>query len=138
MAKRKSTKRTINDLEKHTHKTKDRVIWTPLKTGGELMWFRTGISSCSTSCTRRVNLVTNPVISHEWGKNWETFTTNGTYPWSFVTQKFPNAMVATIKLSKWWLQLNQLNFISLIINKIKIKSIYTCTSIIYKYFHANF
>jgi hypothetical protein len=22
---------------KHTHKTKDRVTWTPLKTGGELM-----------------------------------------------------------------------------------------------------
>ena len=27
-------------------------------------------SSCSTSCTRRVNLVTNPVISHESGKDW--------------------------------------------------------------------
>jgi hypothetical protein len=31
---------------KHTHKTKDRVTRTPLKTGGEL-------SSCSTSGTRR-------------------------------------------------------------------------------------
>ena len=35
---------------KHTHKTKDRVTRTPLKTGGEL-------SSCS---TRRGNLITNP------------------------------------------------------------------------------
>jgi hypothetical protein len=26
-------------------------------------------SSCSTSDTGRVNLVTNPVISHEWGKD---------------------------------------------------------------------
>jgi len=45
-------------------------------------------SSWSTSGTRRVNLVTNPVISHEWGKDREVFTTGGTYPWSFVTQIF--------------------------------------------------
>jgi hypothetical protein len=45
-------------------------------------------SSCSTSDTRRVNLVTNPVISREWGKDREVFTTSGTYPWSFVTQIF--------------------------------------------------
>ena len=43
-------------------------------------------SSCSTSATRRVILVTNPVISHERGKNREVLTTNGAYPWSFVTQ----------------------------------------------------
>ena len=42
---------------KHTYKTNDRVTRTPLKIGGEL---RVG-SSCSTSDTRRVNLVTNPV-----------------------------------------------------------------------------
>jgi len=47
-------------------------------------------SSCSTSGIRRVNLVTNPVISREWGKDWEVFTTSGTYPWSFVTQIFHN------------------------------------------------
>jgi hypothetical protein len=47
-------------------------------------------SSCSTSGTRRVNLVTNPVISREWGKDLEVFTTSGTYPWSFVTQIFQN------------------------------------------------
>ena len=47
-------------------------------------------SSCSTSDTRRVNLVTNPVISHELGKDWEVFTTSGTYPWSFVTHIFHN------------------------------------------------
>jgi hypothetical protein len=45
-------------------------------------------SSCSTSGTRRVNLVTNPVISHEWEKEQEVFTTSGTYPWSFVTKIF--------------------------------------------------
>ena len=47
-------------------------------------------SSCSTSGTRRVNLVTNLVICHEWGKNREVFTTSGTYPLPFVTQIFHN------------------------------------------------
>ena len=45
-------------------------------------------SSCSTSDTRCVNLVTNPVISHERGKNREVLTTSGIYLWSFVTQIF--------------------------------------------------
>ena len=36
-------------------------------------------SSCSTSDTLRINLVTNSVISHEWGKDREVFTTSGTY-----------------------------------------------------------
>jgi hypothetical protein len=49
---------------------------------------RKGSSSCSISDTRRDNLVTNPVIVHERGKDREVLTTNGTYPWSFVTQMF--------------------------------------------------
>ena len=53
---------------KHTHKTKDRVTRTQLKTGGELSCSGRVSSSCSTSGIRRVNLVTNPVISHELGK----------------------------------------------------------------------
>ena len=48
---------------KHAHKTKDRVTRTPLKTGGELRC--SGMCSCSTSGTRRVNLVTNPRTSHK-------------------------------------------------------------------------
>jgi hypothetical protein len=47
-------------------------------------------SSCSTSGARCVDLVTNPVISRESGKDREVFTTSGTYPWSFVTQIFHN------------------------------------------------
>jgi hypothetical protein len=74
----------------HTYKTKDRVTRTPLKTGGELGCSGRVGSSCSTNGTRRVNLVTNPVISREWGKDREVFTTSGTYPWSFVTQIFHN------------------------------------------------
>jgi len=63
---------------KHTYKTKDRVTRTPLKTGGELGCSGRVGSSCSTSDTHRVNLVTNPVISHERGKDWEVFTTSVT------------------------------------------------------------
>jgi hypothetical protein len=85
MAKRKKDKQQST---KHTHKTKDRLTRTQLKTGGELGCpGRVGIS-CSTSGTRRVNLVTNPVIDHEWGKDREVFMTSGTYPLSFVTQIF--------------------------------------------------
>jgi hypothetical protein len=73
---------------KHTHKTKDRVTRTPLKTGGDLRCSGRVSISYSTSGTHRVNLVTNPVISHEWGKDREVLTTSGTYPWSFVTQIF--------------------------------------------------
>jgi len=50
---------------KHSHKNKDRVTRTPLKTGGGL-WFSGRVSSsCLTSGTRRFNLVTNMVTSHE-------------------------------------------------------------------------
>jgi hypothetical protein len=58
---------------KHTYKTKDRVSRTPLKNRAWTQVLRKGSSSCSTSDTRRVNLVTNPVIRHEWGKNREHF-----------------------------------------------------------------
>ena len=58
---------------KHTHKTKDRVTRTPLKSGR--------VSSfCSAGGICRVNLATNPVISHERGTDREVCTTSGTYP----------------------------------------------------------
>jgi hypothetical protein len=53
---------------KHTYKIKDRVTRTPLKTG----------VNSSTSDTRPVNLVKNPVISHDRGKDREVLTTSGT------------------------------------------------------------
>jgi len=49
----------------HTYQTKDRVTRTPLKTRGELRCSGRVSSSCSTSSPRRVNLVTNPIISRE-------------------------------------------------------------------------
>jgi hypothetical protein len=50
---------------KHAYKSKDRVTRTPLKAGGELWCSGRISSSFSTSGTRLVNLVTNPVISRE-------------------------------------------------------------------------
>ena len=52
---------------KHTHKTKYRVTRTmnSTKTRGELRCSGRVSSSCSTSDTRRVNLVTNPVMNEE-------------------------------------------------------------------------
>jgi hypothetical protein len=67
-----------------------RVTRTSPKTGGELRCSGRVSCSCSTRDTRRVILVTNPVISHERGKDREVFSTSGTYPWSFVTQIFHN------------------------------------------------
>ena len=46
---------------KHTYKTKDRVTRTSLKIWGEQFLLRYD--------TRRVNLVTNPAISNERGKD---------------------------------------------------------------------
>jgi hypothetical protein len=54
---------------KHTHKTKDRVTRTQVKTSGELRCSGRIGSSCSTSGTHHVNLVTNLVINHELGKD---------------------------------------------------------------------
>jgi hypothetical protein len=74
---------------KHRNKTEDRVTRTPLKTRGELRCSERVSISCSTSSTRRVNLVTNMEICHEWEKDRKVFTTCGTYPWSFVnTHKY--------------------------------------------------
>ena len=55
------------------------------KNGYELRCFGRESSYCSTSGTRRVNLVTNPVISNEGKKDREVLTASGTYPWSFLT-----------------------------------------------------
>ena len=44
-----------------THKTKDGVTRTPLKSGGEVRCSGRVSSSCSTSDTRRANPVINPM-----------------------------------------------------------------------------
>jgi hypothetical protein len=74
MTKRKRTDNTMAQRKvqkdkqrstKHTYKTKDRVTLTPLKTRGELRCSGKVSRYCPTRGTRRVNLVTTPVISHE-------------------------------------------------------------------------
>jgi short subunit dehydrogenase-like uncharacterized protein len=94
----------------HTYKAKDRITRTPLKTEGELRCSGRISTSCSTSGIRRVNLVTNPVISREWGKDREVFMTSGTYRghlWHRYSIAVNQVMLATVKFSKWWLQLYQ-------------------------------
>jgi hypothetical protein len=58
-------KRTNNDLQNTTQKTKDQVTRTLLKTGDELRYTGRVSSSCSTSGPHRVTLETNTVISLE-------------------------------------------------------------------------
>ena len=70
----------------------------PTKNRGERRCSGRVSNSCSTSDTRRVNLVINPVISQERGKDREVLTTSGTYPWSFVAQIFHDGQ--PVKLSK--------------------------------------
>ena len=66
MTKRKIDKQRFT---KHADKTKHPVTRT--KNPGELGCSGKVGSSCSTSGARRVNLVMNPVISHECGKDRE-------------------------------------------------------------------
>ena len=77
-------------IYKTLHRKRKIVQHKPTKNRGWLRCSGWVSSSCSTSGTRRVTLVTNPVISYEWGKDQEVVTTSGTYPWSFVTQIFHN------------------------------------------------
>ena len=95
---------------KHTHKTKDWVTRTPLKTVGELRCSGRVSSSYSTSDTRRVNLVTNPVVSQEWGKDGKCLRQvehiRG-HLWHRYSIAVNQVVVATVKFLKWWLQLYQ-------------------------------
>ena len=78
--KKKKGKRTNNDLQNITHKTKDWETRTPQNSGMVS-------SSCFTTVSRRGTLVTIPVINPEWGKDREVFSTSGTYSWSFVLKQ---------------------------------------------------
>ena len=54
-------------------KTKDQATRNPLQTGDKLRCSGRVGSSCSTSDTRCVMLIKNPMISHEWGKDKERY-----------------------------------------------------------------
>jgi hypothetical protein len=74
------TKRTKGQIKIYKtlqiYKTKDRASRTPLKTVDEVKRSGSLSSSCSTSGTRRVTLVANPIIRIER----EVHTTSETYP----------------------------------------------------------
>jgi hypothetical protein len=55
--------------KKHILKETEDIFPIPLTTSSELRCSRRVGNSCSTSGNRRVSLVTNPVISHELGKD---------------------------------------------------------------------
>jgi hypothetical protein len=93
----------------HTYTTKDRVTRTPQKTGGELRFFGRVSRSCSTSGTRRVNLVTNPVMHLEWrtGKCLRQGECFCGHLWQRYSIAVNQVMVATTTFTKWWLQLTK-------------------------------
>ena len=88
------------------HQKQKIVLYT--KNLGWVYVLRKGLRSfCSTSGTRRVILVTNPLIDHEREKNdWIVITTNGTYGHSYHR--------CCVRVPKsWW---GRLNFLSDIFN----------------------
>jgi hypothetical protein len=95
------TKRT-----KPTNKTKDWVTPTPLTTRGELDCSGRVRSSSFTSGTHRVKLVTNPVISHEWGKCLRQMEHIRSHLWHRYSITVSQVVEVTVKLLNWWLQLN--------------------------------
>ena len=58
---------TSNDQQKHYIENYRSSKTNPTENGGELRFSGRVGSSCSTCGTRRVNLVANPMISHEPG-----------------------------------------------------------------------
>ena len=72
---------------KHTHRIKDRPSRTPLKTGGELRCSGTVSNFCSTSGTRRVNLVKTCLRMYVL-RCWNTFPNPGWNTDTYLIQKF--------------------------------------------------
>jgi hypothetical protein len=125
-------KRTNNDLQSITQKKKTTSNMNPTKNRS---WSRGVNSPCSTCGTNLVTTALNPVISREWGEDRIVITTNGTYPWSFVTIysiAVNQIMVATFKLAKGWLQLNQFALqLSYNHNVLNMQNIYHTINIFY-------
>jgi hypothetical protein len=109
MAKRKSTKGKTIIYKTYIYSKRSRNR-SPTKDRAELRCSRRVCRSWSTSGTRRVNIVTNPIISREWVMDRAVLTISGTYRWSlwhwyFITVN--QVMVVNITFSEWWLHLYQ-------------------------------
>ena len=59
-------------------------------------------SSCSISGSRHVTLVSNLVISHEWGQDWIAITTNITHLWVLIDWLFNATVNKYIHLLSWF------------------------------------
>ena len=66
-------------MQNTSQKTKDWATQALLKTGSELRYSRRVSTSCFTSGTRCVTIVTNPMKSYEEEKADATVTTNAHY-----------------------------------------------------------
>ena len=91
------TKKTNNDPQNITHKTKDRGTRTPLKSESELRCFGRESSSCSTSCTCRATLGTNEERTGKCLRQVEHIRGHLLHRCSVTVTE---VMVATVKLSK--------------------------------------
>jgi hypothetical protein len=70
------------NVDKYWRRLLDWVTRTPSKTGDEHRCSGWVSSSTSTSGTRRVTLVTNPVLSYEWENDRKVFKTSVANPWT--------------------------------------------------------
>jgi hypothetical protein len=109
MAKRKVQKGKTTIYKTYIYSQRSSKT-SPTKDRGELERSRRVCRSCSTSGTRRVNLVTNKIITREWVRNREVLTIIGSNKWSlwhiyYITVN--QVMVPTVIFSKWWLHLYQ-------------------------------
>ena len=100
----KNEKRTNNDLQNTTQMTKIEKLKKTLKAGLE------GLAISDPLVTPIMTLVTNSVISHEWEKVKIVAMTNKYihgHLWHINSLQINQVMTVTVKLSKWWLQLNR-------------------------------
>ena len=107
---KKKWKRKNNDLQSIYIKRKVELTGVHITIGVNSGCYRKVCRSWSTSDTRRVNIVTNPIISREWVKDHEVLTISETYRLS-LWHRYPlvvtQVMVVTVAFSKWWLHLYQ-------------------------------
>ena len=97
-------------IYKILHRNQDQARQTPLKPRGELMCSGRVSSSCSTCGICRVTLVTNPVISHEWGKKCSHMRVEILTDWPLI---FTNSLYIS---GQSWLNFHSNNFVQEIIN----------------------
>ena len=105
--KKKDT-RTKHYVQNATQKINNLATQTKLKFSSELRCPGKINGFCPICGTRRDTLLTNPVISHEWGTHRIMIMTNGTHLWSFVTHIVTHIFrnCGDRKTLKWWFQLN--------------------------------